>query len=742
MPRIGYLVKDASRPEAIAVRTPLFILAITGGLSCAAPLAAQAPFERRIDSLLARMTLEEKLGQLNLPSVFGRVSPAEIEMVRRGQVGGFLNLDGPEAARDIQRVAMQESRLRVPLLLGLDVIHGYRTIFPIPLAEASTWDPEVVEATARAAGREARAAGINWTFAPMVDIARDPRWGRIAEGSGEDPYLGSLLAAARVRGFQESILATAKHFAAYGAAEAGREYNTVDVSERALREIYLPPFKAAVDAGVASIMSAFNEIAGVPSTANPWLTDTVLRQEWRFDGFVVSDWTSIDELRAHGVAASRAEAGRLALAAGIDMDMVSGIYRDSLPALVQAGRVPVAHVDAAVRRILRAKLRLGLFEDPNRGVAAAAPPLDRDLARRVARESIVLLKNEGGLLPLGAQARTIAVIGPLASDTAAPLGPWHARGQAGDVVSVVAAIRERAGAGTTVLHAPGTGLTNGDTSGIAAAVALARRADVTVLVVGEPDSMSGEASSRSRLDLPGAQERLQQAVVATGRPVVLVLMNGRPLILTWAAEHVPAILETWFLGVETGHAIADVLFGDVNPSGRLPVTFPRTVGQIPIYYNAKNTGRPAVEGQHFTSKYLDVPNTPLYPFGYGLSYTTFAYRDLQLRAARLGPADTLVVTMTVANTGARPGTEVVQLYVRDDVGSVTRPLRELRGFRRVVLEAGAARTVEFRVPVGELGVWGSAMKFAVEPGTFRVFVGPNSTAELAAGFEVVAPDAR
>ena len=720
------------------MRILLLMLALIGSLSGPAPIAAQS-LERRIDSLLARMTLEEKLGQLNLPSVPGSVTPAQVELVRRGLVGGFLNLDGAQAARDIQRLAMEQSRLRIPLLLGLDVIHGYRTTFPIPLAEASSWDPEIVEATARSAGREARAAGINWTFAPMVDIARDPRWGRIAEGSGEDPYLGSLLAAARVRGFQASILATVKHFAAYGAAEAGREYNTVDVSERALREIYLPPFKAAVDAGAASIMTSFNEIAGVPSTANPWLTDTVLRQEWGFDGFVVSDWTSIEELRAHGVAASRAEAGRLALAAGVDMDMVSGIYVDSLSALVRAGRVPLAQVDAAVRHILRAKLRFGLFEDPNRGVASVAPPLDRELARRVARESIVLLKNEGGLLPLGARARTIAVIGPLASDTAAPLGPWHARGQAGDVVSVLSAIRERAGAGTTVLHAPGTRLTDGDTSGIAAAVALARASDVTVLVLGEPDSMSGEASSRTRLDLPGAQERLQQAVVAAGRPVVLVLMNGRPLVLSWAAEHVPAILETWFLGIETGHAIADVLFGDANPVGRLPVSFPRTVGQIPIYYNAKNTGRPAVEGQHFTSKYLDVPNTPLYPFGYGLSYTTFAYRDVRLRSAQLGPADTLVVSVTVANTGARAGTEVVQLYVRDDVGSVTRPVRELKGFRRVGLEAGAAGTVEFRVPVRELGFWGPAMKFVVEPGTFRVFVGPNSAEGLDAGFEVMAP---
>jgi beta-glucosidase len=721
------------------VRTPppLLILAITASLSV--PLAAQAPLERRIDSLLARMTLEEKVGQLNLPSVFGPVSPAQMDLVRKGLVGGFLNLDGAQAARDIQRVAMEQSRLHIPLLLGLDVIHGYRTIFPIPLAEASTWDPEIAEATARSAAREARAAGVNWTFAPMVDIARDPRWGRIAEGSGEDPYLGSLMAAARVRGFQTSILATAKHFAAYGGAEAGREYNTVDVSERTVRDIYLPPFKAAVDAGAGSIMSAFNEIAGVPSSANPWLTNTVLRGEWGFDGLVVSDWTSIAELIPHGIAATRADAGRLALAAGVDMDMVSQIYLDSLPALVQSGRVPIAQVDSAVRRILREKLRLGLFEDPNRGVMATPPPLDRELARRVARESIVLLRNEGALLPLGANAKTIAVIGPLAADSAAPLGPWHTRGQPGDVVSVLTAIRERAGAGVTVLHAAGTGLTDADTSGIAAAVALARRADVTVLVVGEPDSMSGEASSRARLDLPGVQERLQQAVVATGKPVVLVLMNGRPLILSWAAEHVPAIVETWFLGIETGHAVADVLFGDVNPSGRLPVSFPRTVGQIPIYYNAKNTGRPAVAGQHFTSKYLDVPNSPLFPFGYGLSYTSFGYRDLRLRAARLGPADTLVVTVTVANTGTHAGTEVAQLYVRDDVGSVTRPVRELKGFQRVALAPGETRSVEFRVPVRSLAFWDGAMKFVVEPGTFHVFVGSNSTAELDAGFEVVAP---
>jgi beta-glucosidase len=732
------LVKDASRPEDIAMRTALLLLALIGGFAGPTPLAGQAA-ESRIDSLLARMTLEEKLGQLNLVTAEGpdgRPSPAQLELVRRGLAGGLFNVIGATASRDVQRVAVEQSRLHIPLLLGLDVIHGYRTTFPIPLAEASSWDPELAEATARAAGREARAAGVNWTYAPMVDIARDPRWGRIAEGSGEDPYLGALLAAARVRGFQENVLATPKHFAAYGAAEAGRDYNVVDVSRRTLREVYLPPFKAALDAGAGSIMSAFNEISGVPSSANPWLTDTLLRQEWGFDGLVVSDWTSIDELRAHGIAGSRAEAGRLALAAGVDMDMVSRIYVDSLPALVRAGKIPITQVDSAVRHVLRTKIKLGLFNDPYRALPPVAP--DRALARRAAGESIVLLKNDGGLLPLDASAgRTIAVIGPLAADTVAPLGPWHTLGQPGDVVSVLAAVRERAGSRTTVRYAPGTDLTGPDTSGIAAAVALARQADATILVLGEADSMSGEASSRAKLDLPGVQDRLLRAVAATGRPVVLIVMSGRPLVLSWAAEHVPALVQAWFLGVESGHALADVLFGDVNPSGRLPVTFPRTEGQIPIYYSAKNTGRPAVEGQHFTSKYLDVPNTPLYPFGYGLSYTTFAYRDLQPRAPRLGLQDTLVVSVTVANTGARAGTEVVQLYVRDDVGSVTRPLRELKGFRRVGLEAGAASTVEFRVPVRELGFWGPAMKYVVEPGTFRVFVGPNSTQGLEAAFAVV-----
>jgi beta-glucosidase len=686
-----------------------------------------------LDSLLARMTLEEKLGQLNLLSAGGKASPEQTALVRRGLVGGLFNVLGTENTRAVDRVATTETRLKIPLLFGLDVIHGFRTIFPIPLAEAGAFDPELAEATARAAGREAAAAGINWTFAPMVDIARDPRWGRIAEGSGEDPYLGSVLAAARVRGFQESILATAKHFAAYGAAEAGRDYNPADVSERTLREVYLPPFKAAVDAGVATLMSAFNDIGGVPASGNAWLTDTLLRREWKFRGMVVSDWTSVAELIPHGIAGSRAEAGRRALTAGVDMDMESRIYVDSLAALVRANRIPMAVVDSAVLRVLRAKARVAQLRP-----VAPNPVEIRALARRAARESIVLLKNEGGLLPLDRAAPAIAVIGPLADNQLDALGPWHTDGKPEDVVTVLQGIKTRVASGTQVLYARGAGIDDTSTTGFADALAASRRAKVAILVLGERHDMSGEAASRSSLGLPGVQQQLLEAVAATGTPVVLVLMNGRPLILEWAAERIPAIVEAWFLGVEAGNATAEVLFGDVNPSGRLAVTFPRSVGQIPLYYNHRNTGRPP-SAERFTSKYLDVPVTPRYPFGYGLSYTTFAYRDLKLNAARVGGADTIRVTVTVANTGTREGTEVVQLYVRDEVASVARPVRELKGFRRVTLKPGETRPVELRLAVRDLAFYGLDMRPAVEPGTFRVFVGPNSAEGLEATFEVAYP---
>jgi beta-glucosidase len=750
------LERDAGSPQPCDSDTIMMrqrnTLCIVMMFACgnASQLAGQATPRRNIEALLARMTLQEKLGQLNQLSVDGQATPEQLDLVRKGLVGSFLNLTGAAATRDVQHVAVTESRLRIPLIFGHDVIHGYRTIFPIPLGEAASWDPEAVEAAARVAAREAAAAGVHWTFAPMVDIARDPRWGRIAEGSGEDPYLGSVLAAARVHGFQggdlrapDAVLATAKHFAAYGGAEGGRDYNTVDLSERTLREVYLAPYRAAVDAGVGSVMTAFNEIGGIPSTANPWLMTTVLRREWGFRGFVVSDWTAIAELVNHGVAGSRADAGRLALEAGVDMDMVSRIYVDDLPALVRAGRIPMAVVNEAVRRVLRAKAALGLFDDPYHGAtpererSVLLAPEHRQLARRVAEESIVLLKNDGQLLPLGPQVRSIAVIGPLADDRAAALGPWAGRGEPRDAVTPLAGITQRAeGSGVGVVYAQGCGITDTATAGFADAVAAAKRADVAVLVLGEAGDMSGEAASRADIDLPGVQPRLLQAVQATGTPLVLVVMSGRPLTIAWAAEHVPAIVESWFLGVETGPALAAVLFGDVSPSGKLPVTFPRAVGQIPLYYNHKNTGRPAGPDK-FTSKYIDLPVTPLFPFGHGLSYTTFSYSNLRVNAPRITPAGTLRVSVTVTNTGGREGAEVVQLYVHDEVASVTRPVRALAGFRRVSLKPGEARTVEFSLTPTQLGFYNRDMKFVVEPGKFRLFVGGSSVGGLEGEFEVV-----
>ena len=712
------------------------------------PLSAQRPAaEPQIDSLLARMTLEEKLGQLNQVSVDGQPNAEQLDLARKGLVGSFLNLAGADATHAAQHVAVTESRLHIPLILGLDVIHGYRTTFPIPLGEAASWDPEAVEAAAHVAAKEAAAAGVHWTFAPMVDIARDPRWGRIAEGSGEDPYLGSAMAAARVRGFQgkdlrapDAVLATVKHFAAYGGAEGGRDYNTVDLSERTLREAYLPPYHAAIDAGAGSVMTSFNEIGGIPSTASPWLMTTLLRREWGFKGFVVSDWTAVAELLNHGVAGSRADAGKLALEAGVDMDMVSRIYVSDLPALVRAGRIPVAVVNEAVRRVLRAKAALGLFDDPDHGAtpererAALLAPEHRQLARRVAEESIVLLRNEGQVLPLAARVKTLAVIGPLADDKTSALGSWPGRGEPQDAVTPLEGIKQRAGS-VSVVYAKGCGITDTSTAGFADAVAAAKQADVAVLVLGEAGDMSGEAASRAELDLPSVQERLLEAVQATGTPVVLVVNSGRPLTIAWAAEHVPAIVESWFLGVETGPALAAVLFGDVSPSGKLPVTFPRAVGQIPLYYDHKNTGRPTGPDK-YTSKYIDLPVTPLFPFGHGLSYTTFSYSDLRLSAPRITPTGTLRASVSVTNTGSREAAEVVQLYVHDEVASVTRPVRALAGFRRVSLKPGEARTVEFSLTAKELGLYNKDMKFVVEPGKFRVFVGGSSVGGLEGEFEV------
>ena len=697
-----------------------------------------------VDSVLARMTLEEKVGQLNQLSGMGEPTgpggtAAGIEQIRRGQVGSFLNIVGADSTRKLQRLAVEESRLRIPLLFGLDVIHGYRTTFPVPLGEASSWSPEAVERSARVAAVEASAGGVHWTFAPMVDIARDARWGRIVEGAGEDPYLGSALARARVRGFQGSDLraantlaATAKHFAAYGAAEAGRDYNIADISERTLREVYLPPFHAAVCEGAATFMASFNEIAGIPAHASPHLTTEILRRQWGFDGLVVSDWTGVGELLNHGIGGDSAAVGRLALEAGVDVDMVSEIYLKALPGQVRAGRLSEAVVDEATRRILRLKYRMGLFQDPYRNIdparerATMLTAEHRAAARDVARQSIVLLKNDRAVLPLRKDLGTLAVIGSLAADSSAAIGNWQGLGRQEDAVSVLTGIRRAVSPRTTVLYARGASPESDDTSGFAAAVRVARRAEAVVLVIGETPAMSAEASSRASVELPGAQARLAQRVQAAGVPVTVVLMNGRPLAVQALHDSVAAILETWFLGVETGTAVADVLFGDYNPGGKLPVTFPRVTGQVPIYYNHKNTGRPPSVENKYSSKYLDVSWTPLYPFGHGLSYTSFAYAAPRLSAATLRPGETLRVEVDVTNAGHVAGDEVVQLYVRDEVASVTRPVKELRGFRRLRLEPGQTRSVSFTLGEQDLAFYDTAMVRVVEPGAFRVFVGGSS----------------
>jgi beta-glucosidase len=715
--------------------------------------------EQFVDSVLAKLTLEEKLGQL--AQYRGRGTPTGPQVpeggeaeIRAGRVGSFLGVHGAAYTREMQRIAVEQSRARIPLLFAEDVIHGFRTIFPVPLAEAASWDVTAVERAARVAATEAAAAGLHWTFAPMVDIARDARWGRIVEGAGEDPYIGAALAAARVRGFQGkdlrdplTIMATAKHFVAYGAAEAGRDYNTTDISERTLREIYLPPFKAAVEAGVGSVMGAFNEVSGVPMHANDFLINGVLRREWGWDGVVVSDYTGVMELMPHGIAADRTQAGILAITAGVDIDMVSGIYIEQLPAAVRAGQIAEAVVDEAVRRVLRAKYRLGLFEDPFRysdpdretRLTLAAEHIAE--ARALARKSIVLLKNapRGGapVLPLRKDLRTLAVIGTLAQDRASALGSWAVSGREEDAISVLDGIRQ-AVPRTKVFFAAGAPVEVNDTSGIAEAVRVARGADAVIMVLGEHRDMSAEARNRTSLDLPGAQLQLLQAIHATGVPVAVVLMNGRPLSIPWLDENVPAILETWYLGVQMGPAVADVLFGDYNPGGKLPVTFPRTVGQAPLYYNHKNTGRPPSEEDRYTSKYIDVPWTPLYPFGHGLSYTTFAYSAPKLNATRIAAADSITVQVDVRNTGPRAGDEVVQLYVRDDIASVTRPVRELRGFERITLEPGQSRTVSFTLRPDDLAFYNQRMQRVVEPGFFTVWVGASSMDDARpARFEVV-----
>ncbi|HXK12283.1 MAG TPA: beta-glucosidase BglX [Vicinamibacteria bacterium] len=729
------------------------------------------PTEKKIDALTAQMTLEEKVGQLNqYSSAFDVTGPPPsagyqkvmYDQIRQGLVGSMINVTGAEATRQMQRLAVEGSRLRIPLIFGLDVIHGYRTAFPIPLGEAASFDPGAIEQSARIAATEAAAAGVHWTFAPMVDIAWDARWGRIMEGAGEDPFLGAQVAAARVRGFQgrdlaalDTIAACAKHYAAYGFAQGGRDYNTVDMSEETLRNVVLPPFKAAAEAGAATFMNSFNEIAGIPSTGNAHLQRDILKGEWGFQGFVVSDWGSIGEMVPHGFVENLEQAAQRAIVAGSDMDMESRAYVLHLAALVKAGKVDAKLVDDAVRRVLRVKFALGLFDDPYRYSDAAretqvlADPSHAVAARDVARKSIVLLKNEGGLLPLDKSAKTIAVIGPLAADKDSPLGNWRAHAESNSAVSLLEGVKAAVSSGTSVVYAEGVRLSTGarnfgarltldttDRSGIPAAVEAARAADAVVVAVGEDAFQSGEGRSQADIGLKGLQEELLRAVIAANKRVVVVLMSGRPLVLGWTGENAPAILEAWFGGSQAGHAVADVLFGEYNPSGKLPVGFPRHVGQLPMTYAHKSTGRPGPEPGVTWSSYNDMPNDPLYPFGYGLSYTTFSYSEPKVSALEIGRDGSLRVSATVTNTGKRAGTEVVQLYVRDLVGSLTRPVKELKGFQKVALAPGESREVAFTLAAKDLAFYTASGRWEAEPGAFKVFVGGNSRDVREAGFSL------
>lgn len=732
--------------------------------------------EARVDALLAQMTLAEKVGQLVQTNPFGPFDrdhydaqkqaaeangePFEYfpklrhdmeDLLRAGGVGSFLNVTLPKAINYCQRLAVEKSRLGIPIMVGSDVIHGYRTIFPIPLAEASTWNPELLEKASRVAAEEASAVGVDWIFAPMVDVARDPRWGRIAEGAGEDPFLGMAMARARVRGFQTThlesgrrIAACPKHYVGYGAAEAGRDYNTTDFSERTLRDVYLPPFKAAFDAGAGSVMSSFNEISGVPATANPLILRTILRDEWQWPGVVLSDYEAVKELIPHGLAADLKEATRLSLLAGLDIEMISQGYQDHLAELVMSGDVPLELVDEAVRRVLRLKIAVGLFENPYVDESLAPQlilrPDFRELALNVAHEAMVLLKNDKDLLPLAPQTR-LAVIGPLADNRKDMLGCWSLHTHPEDVETVLEGLSVYL-PDEAWTYVPACPIREDGPLDIATAVAAAQDADVVLLVLGESADMSGEGHSRTDLGLPGRQQEVVDAVAATGKPIVCVVMSGRPLVIPQLASQADALLCAWHAGIRAGRAVADILFGTVNPSGKLTASWPRSMGQIPIYYGHKNTGRPASEAgtkqfaESFKSVYIDAPNSPLFPFGYGLSYTRFAYSDLHIVQPALGLDDTLMVTATVTNAGDRAGAEVVQLYVRDLVGSVTRPVRELKGFQKITLQPGEKRTVSFAVPVRELGFTGRDMRYVVEPGDFKVWIGPDSASGLEGSFTI------
>jgi beta-glucosidase len=749
------------------------IVILSSLVSCGIKTGKSRSSIDKIDSLMSIMTLEEKIGQLNLPSAgqftTGQAESSDIaRKIEQGLVGGLFNIKSVASINEMQKIAVEKSRLKIPLLFGMDVIHGYETVFPIPLGLSCTWDMNLIEQTARMAAQEASADGISWTFSPMVDLSRDPRWGRVSEGNGEDPYLAGEIAKAMVRGYQgndlsanNTLMSCVKHFALYGAGEAGRDYNTVDMSDHRMYNEYFPPYKEAIAAGAGSVMASFNEINGIPATANNWLLTDVLRTQWGFNGFVVSDYTGISEMIDHGYG-NLQEVSAKALSAGLDMDMVSEGFLTTLARSLQEGRITEADINRACRLILEAKYKLGLFDDPYRyGSEQRAKDeiftsQNRAFARKVAAESFVLLKNEGSILPLKKNA-TIAVIGPLGNAPENMAGTWSVAARHSESVSLLKAL-------TTVnaktLYAKGSNLDEdsvleanstmfGKTlnrDGRSAqvlrdeALRIARSADIIVAALGESAEMSGEASSRSNIKIPETQRELLKALLKTGKPVVLVLFTGRPLALKWEHENVPAILNVWFGGSEAGDAIADVLFGDVNPSGKLTMTFPQNVGQVPIYYAHKNTGRPLEEGKWFSkfrSNYLDVSNDPLYPFGYGLSYATFTYSDISLNKSSITPSDSIVVQLNVSNTGRVDGSEVVQLYIRDMVGSVTRPVKELKGFQKIFLKAGETKPVNFTIKEKDLSFYRADLTFGVEPGDFEIFIGGDSKNVKKSSFKLV-----
>ena len=720
------------------------ILFIESCKTVPASTAGGANVNHKIDSLLKLMTLSEKIGQMTLYTTdWGSTGPTIREGyqndIRTGACGALFNSHSVAFTRQLQEIAVKESRLGIPLLFGYDVIHGYKTIFPIPLAESCSWDLAMMEKTASIAAAEAAAAGLHWTFAPMVDISREPRWGRVMEGAGEDTYLGSLIARARVRGFQgnnfnnaDKLVACVKHYAAYGAPLAGRDYNTVDMSERTFREVYLPPYAAAVDEGALTVMTSFNDYDGVPATANTFLIKDVLRGELGFDGFIVTDYTGINEMINHGYASDEAHAGDLAALAGVDMDMQGGVFQRYLKESVLKGRVSEKIIDDAVRRILRVKYELGLFDDPYkfcneaREKSVIMSPSHLEAARDMSRKSIVLLRNENNTLPLS-NIKSIALVGPLADERTHLLGPWSGAGDGERCVSVLQALTERSSKeGIRLTHAKGCEIEGHDKNGFSNAVTIARDADVIVAVIGESRDMSGEAAARGDISLPGVQEDFIKELVATGKPVIVVLMNGRPLTIPWLAENTSAILETWWLGTQAGYAISDVLFGDYNPSAKLTMTFPRHVGQVPVFYNERSTGRPFDPNSKWNTKYLDMPNSPQYPFGYGLSYTTFTYDPMTVSRQQFGMKDTLTVSVNVTNSGSRAGEEIVQLYTRDVVGSVTRPVKELKGFQKIKLAPGERKNVNFKLTANDLAFYTADMTYKAEPGIFRIMVGPDS----------------